>query len=135
MRGLACNCSQSGLEVGGTNKSRSGMGAAPSWYDNIYNEVSSSAENLWNDVEGMAVWGYNSVENFAQSTFPGTAPPPQNRQQAQQRSAELGPFAPVANVLDSVDPSSPQYDPNTLYLLIGVVVLVALAPSLNNLTK
>lgn len=64
MRGLSCNCSQSGIEVGGTNTRLSGMGAAPSWYDNIYNEISSGAENLWNDVEGAGVWAENEVQSF-----------------------------------------------------------------------
>lgn len=61
MRGLSCNCSQTGMQMGGHQR---GLAQAPSWYDNLYNEASSAAENLWNDVEGAGVWAENELQSF-----------------------------------------------------------------------
>lgn len=58
MRGLACdNCNGNSRNLNG----------APSWYDNLYNEVTGAAENLWNDVE-HGVW------ELGNALGPGSSP-------------------------------------------------------------
>jgi hypothetical protein len=58
MRGLGCdNCNGNTRRLAATPR----FSAAPSWYDNLYNEVSSGAENLWNDVESAGVWLDNTL--------------------------------------------------------------------------
>lgn len=39
---------------------------APSWWDNITNELSADAENIWNDVEAAGVWAGNEISGFVQ---------------------------------------------------------------------
>lgn len=51
------------------------LGAAPSWYDNLYNEASGAAENLWNDVEGAGVWAENELNTFWQGMQASPANP------------------------------------------------------------
>lgn len=86
---------------------------------------------------------FQNLDAFAHQNFPGSAPPPANPTEAAQRQAELGPvFGSVGGILDSYDPSSPQYNPTAAsklftWLLIGAGVLLAieLAPTINTLSS
>lgn len=63
MRGLGCDSCQK-------------LSGAPSWYDNMYNEASSSADNIWNDIEAGGVWIGNQASDFWQG-FGGSSNPEQ----------------------------------------------------------
>jgi hypothetical protein len=84
---------------------------------------------------------FQNLNSYAQSLFPGTATRATTPQQRAANNAQLGPFAGILGPLDSIDPTSPNYDPNALgklfkWLLIGAGVFLAieLAPTINNLT-
>jgi hypothetical protein len=51
------------------------LSAAPSWWDNLTNEIDSDAENLWNDVE-HGVWELGNALGPATLPFGNLYPEP-----------------------------------------------------------